>query len=104
MTSKSSIAPATVFTTTAPGVYQVSITFHSLGGASSGTAVPVAVVGQLNAPGAAASMKSTGVDGVSTASITLDEGSGVALGYALNLSNASLGAKYAVSMEVVRLQ
>ena len=104
MASTSSISPATVFTTTAPGVYQVSVTFHSLGGASGGTAVPVAVLGQLNAPGTAASMKSTGADGVSTATITMDEGPGVALGYALNLSNASPGAKFGVSMEVVRLQ
>ena len=82
----------------------MAVTFHSLGGASSGTAVPVAVLGQLKTQGAAASMTSTGADGVSTATITLDEGPGVAFGYALNLSNAGGVAKYVISMEAVRLQ
>jgi hypothetical protein len=105
ITSTNSTPPAGVFTTTAAaGVYQVTVTLHSLGGASSGTAVAVAVLGRLNAPGTAASMTGTGADGVSTASITLDEGPGVALGYALSLSNVTGPAKYEVSMEVVRLQ
>jgi hypothetical protein len=94
-----------VFTTVAAmGVYQVTVTFHSLGGASGGTATPVAVLGQLIAPGAAASMTSTGADGISTASTTLEEGPGVALGYALKVSGLSGDARYAISMEVVRLQ
>jgi hypothetical protein len=62
------------------------------------------VLGQLSAPGTAASMASAGVDGVSTASIALDEGPGVALGYALKLSGARGDVHYAISMEVVRLQ
>jgi len=104
-TSTSSTPATTVFTTAATlGVYQVTVTFHSLGGASSGSAAAVAVLGQLNAPGPAASMTSTGADGVSTATITLDEGPGVALGYGLNLSSAGGAARYVISMEVVRLQ
>jgi Pectate lyase superfamily protein len=105
MTSTTSTPPTTVFTTAAQtGVYQVTVTFHSLGGASSGTAAPVAVLGQINAIGATASITSTGADGVSTASITLDEGPGVALGYGLNVSKVAGAARYVVSMEVVRLQ
>jgi hypothetical protein len=105
MMSTSPIPPTTVFTTVASmGVYQVIVTFHSLGGSVGGTATPVAVLGQLSAPGTAASMASAGVDGVSTASIALDEGPGVALGYALKLSGARGDVHYAISMEVVRLQ
>ena len=105
LTSTSSIPATTVFTTAAQlGVYQVTVTFHSLGGASSGTATPVAVLGQIHAAGAAASMTSAGADGVSTATMTLDEGPGVALGYALNLSNVAGPARCVMSMEVVRLQ
>jgi hypothetical protein len=105
MTSTSSTPPTTLFTTAAPlGVYQVTVTFHSLGGASSGTGMPVAVLGQFDATGTAASMTNRGSDCVSSASITLEEGSGVALGYALNLSNVQGAARYVISMEVIRLQ
>ena len=105
MTSTSPTPPTTVFTTVAPiGVYQVTVTFHSLGGSVGGTATPVAVLGQLNAPGAAASTASAGADGISTVSIALDEGPGVALGYALKLSGAGGDLRYVISMEVVRLQ
>jgi hypothetical protein len=86
------------------GVYQLTVTFHSLGGSAGGTATPVAVLGQLSAPGVAASMASTGADGISTVSIALDEGPGVALGYALKLSGAGGDVRYVISMEVVRLQ
>jgi hypothetical protein len=105
MMSTSPIPPTTVFTTAASmGVYQVTVTFHSLGGSVGGTATPVAVLGQLSAPGTAASMSSAGVDGVSTASIVLDAGPGVALGYALKLSGARGDVRYVISMEVIRLQ
>lgn len=105
MTATSSTPAATVFTTAAPiGVYQVTVTFHSLGGASSGTATPVVVLGKQSAPGTPASMTTTGADGISTATVTLDEGPGVALGYALNLSGASGAAHYLISMEVIRVQ
>jgi hypothetical protein len=62
------------------------------------------VLGQLSVPGTTASMTSTDADGISTASIALDEGPGVALGYALKLSGAGGNARYVISMEVVRLQ
>ena len=105
MTSTNSISPTTAFTTVAPmGVYQITVTFHSMGGASGGTATPVAVLGQLSVPGASASMTGTGADGISTESATLEEGPGVALGYALKLSGAGENAHYVISMEVVRLQ
>jgi hypothetical protein len=103
--STSPIPPTTVFTTAASiGVYQVTVTFHSLGGSMGGTATPVAVLGQLSAPGTAASTSSAGVDGISTASIVLDAGPGVALGYALKLSGARGDVRYVISMEVIRLQ
>jgi hypothetical protein len=105
MTSTNPTAPTTIFTTVAPiGVYEVTVTFRSLGGASGGSAKPVAVLGQLSVPGTTASMTSTDADGISTASIALDEGPGVALGYALKLSGAGGNARYVISMEVVRLQ
>jgi hypothetical protein len=105
MTGANSLSPTTVFTTVAStGVYQVTVTFRNLGGASGGTAMPVAVLGQLSVPGAAASMTSTGAEGISTANVTLDEGSGVALGYALNVSNPGGTPRYVISMEVVRVQ
>jgi hypothetical protein len=66
--------------------------------------MPVAVLGQLSVPGAAASMTSAGAEGLSTANVTLDEGSGVALGYALNVSNPGGTPRYVISMEVVRVQ
>jgi hypothetical protein len=105
MTSSSSTPPATLFTTTAPtGVYQVTVTCHSLGGSSGGTATPMAVLGQLSVPGTAASLASKGADGISTANVTLEESSGVAIGYSLNLSAAGKDSRYVVSTEVVRLQ
>lgn len=105
MTSTNSTPPTTVFTTVAPmGVYQVTVTFHSLGGGADGTAMPVALLGPLSAPGVAASMTGTSADGISTVSIALDEGPGVALGYALKLSGAGGDVRYVISMEVIRLQ
>ena len=104
-TTTASKPPSTVFTSIAEmGVYQVSVTFHSLGGASSGSATPVAVLGSLNVPGSPASMSGIGADSVSTASVTLDEGPGVAFGYALNLAGVSGAARYVLSVEVIRLQ
>jgi hypothetical protein len=105
LTSTASTPAASLLTTSAAnGVYQVTVTFHSLGGASSGTATPVAVLGELRVSGTAASMTSAGADGISTAEVTLEEGPGVALGYALTLSNAAGAPRYAVSAEAVRLQ
>lgn len=105
LTSTASTPATPLFTTAASkGVYQVAVTFHSLGGSSGGTATPVAVLGPLNAPGASASMNSTGADGISTANITLEEGPGIPLGYALKLSNAGGAARYAISVEIIRLQ
>lgn len=105
MTSTNSTVATSLFTTVASsGVYQVTVTFHSVGGASGGTAIPVAVLGSLNSSGAAASMTSKDMNGVSTASATLDEGPGIGLGYALNLSGVSGSLQYVLSAEVVRLQ
>ncbi|HEY6846782.1 MAG TPA: hypothetical protein VI320_11255 [Terracidiphilus sp.] len=105
MTLPNSLSPTTAFTTVAStGVYQVIVTFRSLGGATGGTATPMAVVGQLSVPGAAASMTSAGADGISTASVTNDEGPGVGLGYALNVSNPGGAPRYVISAEVVRVQ
>jgi hypothetical protein len=105
LATASSTSPSTLFTTVAEiGVYQVTVTLHSLGGASSGRATPVAVLGSLNAPGSPASLSGIGVGSVSITSVTLDEGPGVAFGYALNLSGVSGAARYVVSMEVIRLQ
>lgn len=105
LTATSSTPPSTLFTTAAAmGVYQATVTVHSLGGASGGAATPVALFGKLSAAGTPASLNGAGANGISTASITLDEGPGIALGYALNLSGVSGAPRYVVSVEVIRLQ
>jgi hypothetical protein len=104
LTSTTSTKETTIFTTTTSGVYQVTVTVHGLGEATGGTVTPVAILGNVTASGAAASLAGTGADQVSTASITLEEDAGVAIGYRMEMSGVSGTPRSTVSMEVIRTQ
>lgn len=101
--SANSAAEGNLFTTSQPGVYQITVRVHSLGNGE-GSAIPVACLGTVIKRGPAASLRSSSDEGISSASMTLDAAQGVPIGYRIELKDAHERSDASVSAEVVRLQ